>query len=135
MLSRVKSSPPLKIDCTNKIKKNISDDGLLKLSDRRNSESPSPNSVSDDSLFNSDGDGYGSSGKRVTFNSMVTVITENGNNSKVSSKKDDPNKKERKKKLAALKNLKLDKSNNKTQEECTVKGCSVDINDYMCVIS
>jgi len=129
----------LKIDGTNKIKKNISDDGLLKLSDRN--ESPSPNSVTDDSLFNPDGDVYVSSSvKRVKFNSIVTVITENGNNtnntnnSKVSSKKDDANK--RKKKNIFIKNLKLDNSNNsKNQEDCTVKGCSVDPNDYMCVIS
>jgi len=144
MFTRLKKAPDdpqitssLKIDDTNKIKKNISDDGLLKVSDRN--ESPSPNSVSDDSLFNPDCDGYHhvSSLKKVKFNSIVTVITENGNNTnntKLSSKKDDTNKRERKKKNAFIKNLKL-VSNNKNQEDCTVKGCSVDPNDYMCFIS
>ena len=137
MFLRVKKTPDdpqntssLKID-ENKIKKNISDDGLLKISDRN--ESPSPNSVSDDSLFNPDCDRYHPV-KKVKFNSIVTVITENGdntNNTKVSSKKDDANK--RKKKNTFIKNLKLD-DNNKNQEDCTVKGCSVDPNDYMCVI-
>jgi hypothetical protein len=141
MLTRLKKvtddpqmTSSLKIDDTNKIKKNISDDGLLKLSDRN--ESPSPNSVSDDSLFNPDCyDEYVSSVKKVKFNSIVTVITENGNNSsKLSSKKDDANKRERKKKNTFIKNLKID-NNNKNQEDCTVKGCSVDPNDYMCFIS
>jgi aspartokinase len=118
------------------IKKNISDD---KFDNDNRSESPSPCSVSDDSLFNSNGaatDEIISCGKKVTFNTVVTVI--NSNNNKVISNHEavgSPRNHELRKKKAFIKHLKLDKGDkgDKVQEECT--GCSFDPNDYVCNIS
>jgi hypothetical protein len=119
------------------MKKNISIDSMFKLEhDRRNSESPSPNSVSDDSLF----EGITKSSKKVTFNKVITVINNNNNNSPpidTSPNSHQINNHELMRgKRAFIKKLKLDQDSNNSQENCGVKKCSTDVlNDYVCVIS
>lgn len=125
-----KDSPKIYHNMKSSMKKESSFDNMHKLENyRQNNESPSPNSVSDDSLFD---ELQKSSTKRVTFNDTVTYI-------KKCSTGDEPlrdNNENLKKKKLFLKKLKLDQDNKdmNSQQDCSVKSCSADMNDYMCTI-
>lgn len=138
MFTRIKDSKKVdRLSTVNKPSKKmeiISDDSIAKF-EFDGSESPSPQSVSDDSLFNIHGatsDEIIGSGKKVKFNTIVTVI--NNNNSKVIRNQDGlGSPKNLPKKKAFIKHLKLEKSNSK-ENECV--GCSFDPNEYVgCSIS
>jgi len=133
-------SPKMINNKKSSLKTEISIDNMLKYEqERRNSESPSPNSVSDDSLFDETSI---KPTKKVTFHNQITVINNNNNNNKNKNNTVDnsPNSHQinnhelMRSKRAFIRKLKLDQDSREHQEECGVKSCSTDVNDYVCTI-